>query len=802
MKFKVIINAFLYIALFALLILYFVPIYFFENYEFQNFFYTKIINFFNKLKELSFLFLMALTLAISILNNDFKKSKLSYFNYALIIFVFLILVFIYDKIGEIGADSVREILNTNPKESREFIINFLLFPTYSVSVISFILSPVIFAIIFKFYSQIKQFEFKFHKYILKVFFLSLLIIFVNSCRIFVINYGSTDDLVLNQDSAIEKLKHNINFLEKNESPNIIVYIGESTSAFHQSFYGYFRDTNSPLKDNKENITVLTDVLSAHSHTAPSLLRALSIAQDPYTDPLVRDNELQRINLIQLLNMKGYETTWFSNQGIAGKFDTASQLYGAKAYKKKFLNFKINESFISNNEVKFDSELVNLLENKFKDKFDKPQAIFLHSYAGHFDYCSNIPKSEKIIFNDNFSKANFRDIFGKFFIQNQGQHLENIDCYDSAMIHISKNINSVIEIAKKSLKPTIVIYFSDHGEDVFGNTSHDSARHNFKHLQIPFYVYFNDSAKKSLPDQYQAVQKNKDKPLSLSWLSDSIIDLAGISIEKLRSSLSIFKIRTTELPPRFSIFRTSSRGEDQVVNVDKENIKLENIKDISDDFLFRRRNLNTLDFNNRDRVCVENANSFIKYYESSWLFNCIQLNIDINSSENKIYAFKNEKTNNKLELSDLIDSIKFNGRLILSIHQNNLDDFNKYIDMFNNIFVHNKRKNIAIEFNSFSEDLLKYAEEFNKNGYQTSLFLTTDLLKSCLGNSEKGICKDINSSKFNLITYNSNDKIEIKKLINLDNLKTRVIFSKSKYKLTDNDFKNAEYITVSLESKFN
>lgn len=649
------------------------------------------------------------------------------------------------------------------------------------------------------------------KFLKWISILSVCAIFLNGFWIYSKNYGEVDSLKKNQEIAFKSLAPLMTKTKKSNL-DIIIYIGESTSSFHQSLYGYFRNTNAPLEKNKDNITVFTDVTSAHSHTAPSLLRALTLSNNPLKDPFIQDKDLLRPNVIEMLNWAEYNTVWLSNQNVAGTWDSASQLFGRMANDSEFLNFAIANQYKNDTKI-YDTDLISLLTKKLEKPTQKPTAFFLHSYAGHWDYCKNIPPQDQKEYSDLFYKQSYKAIFGNFKVTDEKLHKKNIDCYDSAMEHISTNINSVIELAKNRERPTVVIYFSDHGEDVFGNTGHDSSKHNSKQIYIPFYVYFNDNAKKESKEIYEFMIQNKDRSMNLSWLSDSIVDLAGISIEKFRKSLSIFKIHENSPSHRYSLLRTSIRGEDQIVSIDKPNLSDKNLKDISDDFLQKKKLLKSMDPKLADKICAHRVNSFLKFFEASKIFNCIETDIVIDLNDKELYVYHPPAKNNQLTLKTLLTANKsFHGRMWLDIKNLSSENGSLLLEYLNSIFPPDLRKNILIETDSVpTYDPLLEATllSIRNSGYKLSYYLPTKNAMNC-NNKNNEFCEnfkmDVNHAfkigiytnlSFDILALNFVEKLKIPEFIELNLWDD----SMEKTKIDKEILKRTDMFIIPYKSKF-
>ena len=336
------------------------------------------------------------------------------------------------------------------------------------------------------------------------------------------------------------------------SPNLIVYIGESTSVMNMGIYGYQRNTTPKLNEllkSDQNLLLFHNVFSTHTLTSNSLLEALSFSVTNSEDCLPIYNR-RRISLVDVLQKGGLKCYLISNQEPKGKFDLASQLV-----------FRNSENLFSQNLSK--TEYTELssggrpMDDEVFEKYfirripfqeNSSKAVFLHSYAGHGEYLDAIPEKFRHNVDDFFDNSNVGKIF-----ENSAIRSEEIEAYDSALRYVDYSISKILSFVKELQEPTVFVYFSDHGEAVFARLGHDSGRFVHEMARIPFLIYFNDAARREFPElfeKYSALSKTQSTS-SLAQFSSTLLDIAGLRVKKseteriyLRSLIG----EATELPP--------------------------------------------------------------------------------------------------------------------------------------------------------------------------------------------------------------------------------------------------------------
>ncbi|WP_323017116.1 sulfatase-like hydrolase/transferase [Castellaniella sp.] len=123
------------------------------------------------------------------------------------------------------------------------------------------------------------------------------------------------------------------------------------------------------------------------------------------------------------------------------------------------------------QVSFDEDHFKTAVQRFQEFAPRgPGVLFLHSYAGHGDYLFNIPESARRPVDARFDGVSRVAAFGALVGSDASVQLAD-QGYDSAMRYVSLSLSDVMTQAKGSDMPTVVIYFSDHGESPYGDFGH-------------------------------------------------------------------------------------------------------------------------------------------------------------------------------------------------------------------------------------------------------------------------------------------------------------------------------------------
>ena len=294
---------------------------------------------------------------------------------------------------------------------------------------------------------------------------------------------------------------------------IVVLIGESTSRNHMGVYGYKRNTTPNLSLIKNELTLFDDVISGYTYTVGSLTSALSI----------RNNNKHIGNILQLLNNSDYKTFWLSNQPPIGIFETLVSKIAVTAKEHQFIT---SETWLYHSP--YDEELFPYFNKIIEDKAPK-KVVFVHLIGTHGSYSHRYPKENR---------------FFSTMLNSEKQN--TINHYDNAVLYNDYVVSNFINRLKKSQIKSSLLYFSDHGEEVYDNidfVGHTPDKVLTPHMvEIPFILWQSEEFK----SQRKLVLKSNRKYI-LNDLSTSIADLCQVTSNEIDLRKSIFSPTFVESP---------------------------------------------------------------------------------------------------------------------------------------------------------------------------------------------------------------------------------------------------------------
>lgn len=294
----------------------------------------------------------------------------------------------------------------------------------------------------------------------------------------------------------------------------VLIIGESLNRNHMSLYSYNRKTN-PLLEQREDIYIFNNVVSAYSNTINSVLSMLS---DSNIDN--SKTEKESITILDIFSSAGFKTFWISNQPPYGIWENKITKLAKKADNYQFVNNSSNSSMEATLTASYDELLFNpfidALNNKAAKKF-----IVLHLMGNHTSYKKRYPHQFSIFKGSNKKSKTIAE-------------------YDNSVIYNDFIIDSIFNICNSNYQintsSIMALYISDHGENVYDEN--EQVGHTYagilpkSNIEIPFILWLPDNNKNSYTEYL-------NRPYVTDDLFHSIIDINKIITPYFDSSKSIF-----------------------------------------------------------------------------------------------------------------------------------------------------------------------------------------------------------------------------------------------------------------------
>ena len=221
--------------------------------------------------------------------------------------------------------------------------------------------------------------------------------------------------------------------------------------------------------------------------------------------------------------QGLKTFWLSNQRAVGVFESIPTIIGSAADKRYFLNGN------KYNDVSYDQILLPTYKEILQDSASK-KVIFIHLMGTHVGYDKRYPKEF--------------DVFNQLRPNKDAIASEYINHYDNAVRYNDWLLREFIEELRPVSGDKALLYFSDHGDDVFDQQ--DAIGHNEYNATRPMYeVPFILWAPDPETQLYSKVIEIENRRYSLENFEQTFADLVQFKFSNYDATKSILNVSYKE-----------------------------------------------------------------------------------------------------------------------------------------------------------------------------------------------------------------------------------------------------------------
>ncbi len=321
----------------------------------------------------------------------------------------------------------------------------------------------------------------------------------------------------------------------NDSLNIVLVIGESFNKYHASLYGYELNT-TPFQceeQSRGNLYAFTNVKAPHNMTS-IVLKNMFCCNDVHEGERWHDYAF----FPAIFKKAGYDVWLWDNQ-----YQTNPNM----AY-----NFTLN-SIIFNNEIKelsytdyneqcttYDKELITDFFQKKGQGLGPHNLIIFHLNGQHRPANSQYPPGKEY------------QLFSAKDIKNPASYLndesrQRIAEYDNATFYNDQVIRHITDFIKD--KNALLIYFSDHGEEVYdyrdflGRSLLEETEITPElikyQMEIPFIVWCSDKWKKQHEREWKTIGESISREFSIDNTCHFLFNLGGIHTKEYNPKRDLF-----------------------------------------------------------------------------------------------------------------------------------------------------------------------------------------------------------------------------------------------------------------------
>ena len=327
-----------------------------------------------------------------------------------------------------------------------------------------------------------------------------------------------------------------------DTPNLILIIGESHNKHHSQIYGYNKPTTPFQTEEQEKgrLVAFTDVVTSYNATTESFKNMFSMyAYGEKGDWC--DYPLFPV----VFKKAGYHTAFITNQFTQDLNSNFSDFDAGMFFNNKDLS-QAQFDVRNINRHEFDEALLADYDS-LKQYNGKYNLLIFHLRGQHVKYHMRYPAKWNKFKPSDYHRPDLSNA-----------DLQVLAAYDNATLY---NDYIFKEIVKRFAdKDAVVVYVSDHGEDVFdgcqtfGRPMVFDANNLFQQFQIPFIVYMTDVYQQKHPQMVAQIRSAMNKPFMTDNLSQLLLGLAGIKMK-------YYKPTSDPLNPTYQVSRKRKiRGE--------------------------------------------------------------------------------------------------------------------------------------------------------------------------------------------------------------------------------------------------
>lgn len=231
---------------------------------------------------------------------------------------------------------------------------------------------------------------------------------------------------------------------------------------------------------------------------------------------------QYSNLFDILKAAGYHTAWLSNQEVTGIYGNVPRAFADRCNEKSFTTIHDTETTV----YEYDEKILPLLDAVLSKNSSEKNFYVLHLLGTHLNYRARYP-AEFEIFKAADEPAT------------EPLHRDYQAAYDNAVLYNDFVIDEIIKRFED--KDAVIIYMSDHGEDVLEDGLH-LGHYPFggaRQFEIPMIVWLSEAFKANHPDLERRIRAAKDLPFMTDDMIHALLDLMAIETEDFDSRRSLF-----------------------------------------------------------------------------------------------------------------------------------------------------------------------------------------------------------------------------------------------------------------------
>lgn len=318
----------------------------------------------------------------------------------------------------------------------------------------------------------------------------------------------------------------------NENVNVVFVLGESFIKWHSSLYGYYRNTNPNLAREKDkgNLFLFNDVITPFNNTMETERNIFSC------NSMLDGEQWPDAPIFQAVFKKaGFNVYMWDILRNPDSHDLGDISTNTLLYSKDILSIYDG---LNSKSFSYDGQLIDDFKKMNIEKRNKSNLIIFHLTGQHVPFSDRYPPRR------DFSKFTNSNPSAKVFLTDEMK--KAINDYDNATLYNDWVMKQIIEEFKDY--NTVIIYFSDHGEEVYdyrnsmGRTisppdglADEWLKYEF---EIPFMIWCSDTYIQKNKDVIDNIKVSRDKPFMTDVVYQLLFHVAGINTSLYNSQRDV------------------------------------------------------------------------------------------------------------------------------------------------------------------------------------------------------------------------------------------------------------------------
>lgn len=302
-----------------------------------------------------------------------------------------------------------------------------------------------------------------------------------------------------------------------DSLNVVLVIGESYIKHHSSLYGYHLQTTPSLSAEQiaGNLFVYNNVVTPCSGTSTTMKNVLCTNS-------ISDGEKWNNTVFfpTMFKHAGYDVYMWDNQKSLGQHTAITFALNSFLYNKALLS---TYSQTNKRSFEYDETIVNSFDSI---SLTGPRnLVIFHLMGQHIDASQRFPHNNRFM---HFTKDSI-DRHESWMTDEKKQCIAD---YDNATLYNDYVIGQIINRFRDS--NTVIVYFSDHGEEVYdyrdsqGRVSDGMSKNQVKYIyEIPFMIWCSDSFLRKYPEIRSNIEMARNRPFMTDNVCQVLFHLGNI-----------------------------------------------------------------------------------------------------------------------------------------------------------------------------------------------------------------------------------------------------------------------------------